>query len=142
VPAHLLRSALGFDRVLSDAEVALLAVTAWARLRPAASRCWVGQGWARVPVGCRVDAPLIGPDPSKASLPTGRGRLVGADTQALGRPFVGRELPHRPSLCAASRKLVRVGDAAAAGRSSYAWTSPREDSAGEFTQVMVSVGVW
>jgi hypothetical protein len=36
VPAHLLRSALGFDRVLSDAEVALLAVTAWARLRPAA----------------------------------------------------------------------------------------------------------
>jgi hypothetical protein len=36
VPAHLLRGALGFDRVLSDAEVALLATTARARLRPAA----------------------------------------------------------------------------------------------------------
>jgi hypothetical protein len=36
VPAHLLRSALGYDRVLSDADVALLATTAWSRLRPAA----------------------------------------------------------------------------------------------------------
>jgi hypothetical protein len=36
VPAHLLRGALGFDRVLSDAEVALLATTAWTSLRPAA----------------------------------------------------------------------------------------------------------
>jgi Nuclease-related domain len=36
VPAHLLRSALGYDRVLSDAEVELLATTAWSRLRPAA----------------------------------------------------------------------------------------------------------
>jgi Nuclease-related domain len=36
VPAHLLRSALGYDRVLSDADVELLATTARARLRPAA----------------------------------------------------------------------------------------------------------
>jgi hypothetical protein len=36
VPAHLLRSALGYDRVLSDADVALLATTAWTILRPAA----------------------------------------------------------------------------------------------------------
>jgi hypothetical protein len=36
VPAHLLRSALGYDRVLSDADVALLATTAWTSLRPAA----------------------------------------------------------------------------------------------------------
>jgi hypothetical protein len=36
VPAYLLRSALGYDRVLSDAEVALLATTARASLRPAA----------------------------------------------------------------------------------------------------------
>jgi Nuclease-related domain len=36
VPAHLLRSALGDDRVLSDAEVELLATTARSRLRPAA----------------------------------------------------------------------------------------------------------
>jgi Nuclease-related domain len=36
VPAHLLRSALGYDRVLSDAHVALLATTAWTRLHPAA----------------------------------------------------------------------------------------------------------
>jgi hypothetical protein len=36
VPADLLRSALGYDRVLSDADVALLAATAWARLRPVA----------------------------------------------------------------------------------------------------------
>jgi hypothetical protein len=36
VPAHLLRSALGYDRVLSDADVDLLATTAWTRLRPAA----------------------------------------------------------------------------------------------------------
>jgi hypothetical protein len=36
VPAHLLRSALGYERVLSDAEVALLASTARTSLRPAA----------------------------------------------------------------------------------------------------------
>jgi hypothetical protein len=36
VPAHLLRGALGDDRVLSDAEVALLATTTQASLRPAA----------------------------------------------------------------------------------------------------------
>jgi hypothetical protein len=36
VPASLLRSALGGDRVLSDAEVELLATTAWTRLHPAA----------------------------------------------------------------------------------------------------------
>jgi Nuclease-related domain len=36
VPAHLLRSALGYDRVLSDAEVELLATSAWTRLHPAA----------------------------------------------------------------------------------------------------------
>jgi hypothetical protein len=36
VPAHLLRSALGYDRVLSDAYVELLATTVWSRLRPAA----------------------------------------------------------------------------------------------------------
>jgi hypothetical protein len=36
VPAHLLCGALGFDRVLSDADVALLATTAWTSLRPAA----------------------------------------------------------------------------------------------------------
>jgi hypothetical protein len=36
VPAHLLRGALGYDRVLSDADVELLATTALARLRPAA----------------------------------------------------------------------------------------------------------
>jgi hypothetical protein len=36
VPAHLLRSALGFERVLSDANVDLLAVTAWTSLRPSA----------------------------------------------------------------------------------------------------------
>jgi hypothetical protein len=36
VPAHLLRSALGYDRVLSDADVELLASTAWTNLRPAA----------------------------------------------------------------------------------------------------------
>jgi Nuclease-related domain len=35
VPAYLLRSALGYDRVLSDADVELLAATAWTRLRPA-----------------------------------------------------------------------------------------------------------
>jgi hypothetical protein len=35
VPAHLLRGALGYDRVLSDADVELLATTARARLRPA-----------------------------------------------------------------------------------------------------------
>jgi nuclease-like protein len=33
---HLLRSALGDDRVLSDADVQLLATTAWTSLRPAA----------------------------------------------------------------------------------------------------------
>jgi hypothetical protein len=36
VPAHLLRSALGYDRVLSDADVALLAATGRERLRPVA----------------------------------------------------------------------------------------------------------
>jgi hypothetical protein len=36
VPAHLLRSALGYDRVLSDAEVELVGVTAVTSLRPAA----------------------------------------------------------------------------------------------------------
>jgi hypothetical protein len=36
VPAHLLRSALGDDRVLSDADVDLLATIAWTSLRPAA----------------------------------------------------------------------------------------------------------
>jgi Nuclease-related domain len=36
VPAHLLRSALGYDRVLSDADVELLATSAWTGLRPAA----------------------------------------------------------------------------------------------------------
>jgi Nuclease-related domain len=36
VPAARLRSALGQDRVLSDADVAVLAITAWTRLRPAA----------------------------------------------------------------------------------------------------------
>jgi hypothetical protein len=36
VPAHLLRAALGYDRMLSDAEVELLATTAWSRLHPAA----------------------------------------------------------------------------------------------------------
>jgi hypothetical protein len=36
VPAHLLRSALGYDRVLSAADVELLATTAWTSLRPAA----------------------------------------------------------------------------------------------------------
>ena len=36
VPAHLLRSALGYDRVLSDADVDLLATTTWTSLRPAA----------------------------------------------------------------------------------------------------------
>jgi hypothetical protein len=36
VPAHLLRSALGYDRVLSDTDVALLATSAWTSLRPAA----------------------------------------------------------------------------------------------------------
>jgi Nuclease-related domain len=36
VPANLLRSALGYDRVLSDGDVALLAATARMRLRPVA----------------------------------------------------------------------------------------------------------
>jgi hypothetical protein len=36
VPAYLLRGALGYDRVLSDADVELLATTAWTSLRPAA----------------------------------------------------------------------------------------------------------
>jgi hypothetical protein len=36
VPAYLLRSALGQDRVLSDADVTVLATTAWSSLRPAA----------------------------------------------------------------------------------------------------------
>jgi Nuclease-related domain len=38
VPAHLLRTALGYDRVLSDADVELLATTAWTSLRPASVR--------------------------------------------------------------------------------------------------------
>jgi hypothetical protein len=36
VPAHLLRGALGYDRVVSDADVDLLAATVRARLRQAA----------------------------------------------------------------------------------------------------------
>jgi hypothetical protein len=36
VPAGRLRDALGHDRVLSDAGVDLLAITAWTSLRPAA----------------------------------------------------------------------------------------------------------
>ena len=36
VPAQLLRSALGQDRVLSDVDVTVLATTAWTSLRPAA----------------------------------------------------------------------------------------------------------
>jgi hypothetical protein len=36
VPAHLLRSALGYDRVLSDADVDLLATAAWTTVRQAA----------------------------------------------------------------------------------------------------------
>jgi hypothetical protein len=36
VPAHLLRSALGYDRVLSDADVTVLATSAWSSLHPAA----------------------------------------------------------------------------------------------------------
>jgi hypothetical protein len=36
VPASQLRGVLGDDRVPSDAEVALLATTAWTRLHPAA----------------------------------------------------------------------------------------------------------
>jgi hypothetical protein len=40
VPAHLLRSELGYDRVLSDADVALLTATACVRLRPASSRTY------------------------------------------------------------------------------------------------------
>jgi hypothetical protein len=36
VPAQLLCSALGYDRVLSDVDVELLATTAWTSLRPAA----------------------------------------------------------------------------------------------------------
>jgi hypothetical protein len=35
VPAHQLRGALGYDRVLSDVDVERLATTAWSRLRPA-----------------------------------------------------------------------------------------------------------
>jgi hypothetical protein len=38
VPAHLLGGALGDDRALSDADVALLTTSAWTRLRPAALR--------------------------------------------------------------------------------------------------------
>jgi hypothetical protein len=40
VPSYLLRSALGQDRVLSDADVALAAATARMRLRPATSRTY------------------------------------------------------------------------------------------------------
>jgi hypothetical protein len=35
VPAHLLRGALGYDWVLSGADVDLLAITTWTSLRPA-----------------------------------------------------------------------------------------------------------
>ncbi|HZD71802.1 MAG TPA: hypothetical protein VFA45_23680 [Actinomycetes bacterium] len=35
VPGHLLRGAIGYDRVLSGAEVDLLAITTWTSLRPA-----------------------------------------------------------------------------------------------------------
>jgi Nuclease-related domain len=35
VPTHLLRDALGADRELSDADIAVLAATAWTKLRPA-----------------------------------------------------------------------------------------------------------
>ena len=40
VPAHLLRGALGDDRVLSDADIELLTATARVRLRPASSRTY------------------------------------------------------------------------------------------------------
>jgi hypothetical protein len=40
VPAHLLRGALGYDRVLSDADIELLTATARVRLRPASSRTY------------------------------------------------------------------------------------------------------
>jgi hypothetical protein len=36
VPAHLLRGAVGYGQVLSDADVDLLATTAWTSLCPAA----------------------------------------------------------------------------------------------------------
>jgi hypothetical protein len=36
VPVHLLRGALGYDRVLWDGDVARLATIAWTSLRPAA----------------------------------------------------------------------------------------------------------
>jgi hypothetical protein len=36
VPAHLLPGALGYERVLSDTDMELLAATAWTSLRPAA----------------------------------------------------------------------------------------------------------
>jgi hypothetical protein len=36
VPVHLLRSALGHERVLSETDVELFAATAWTSLRPAA----------------------------------------------------------------------------------------------------------
>jgi hypothetical protein len=35
VPARLLRGALGYDRVLSNADVTALATTVWTSLRPA-----------------------------------------------------------------------------------------------------------
>jgi Nuclease-related domain len=47
VPAQLLRSALGDERVLSDADVALLATTAWTSLRPAACACPTGSAAGR-----------------------------------------------------------------------------------------------
>jgi hypothetical protein len=40
VPAHLLRSALGYDGVLSDGDIELLTATARVRLRPASSRTY------------------------------------------------------------------------------------------------------
>jgi hypothetical protein len=59
VPAHLLRSALGYDRVLSDADVELLATTACSRLRPAAyvshaSGTSPGSWCPRCPTGRRL----------------------------------------------------------------------------------------
>jgi len=51
VPAHLLRSAVGYDRLLSDADVEFLATTAWTRLRPAAGPCPASQRHGTAAVG-------------------------------------------------------------------------------------------
>jgi hypothetical protein len=57
VPAHRLRSALGYDRVLSDADVALLATTALTSLSPASDRTQpasaTGQQWVGWPTVAR-----------------------------------------------------------------------------------------